>query len=126
MQHVVISVRLANCLIGPRRLYGGRRFLIVQVVHSSLTLVYVRGTNHPLLYPMSAGLIDAELDLSNGNVTFSSILQHFSLIYRADVWNSDVNRKPKIWYTKKKTIPNRYLVFLSQISWYFLGILSVF
>ena len=26
--------------------------------------------------------------------------------------------------TKKIPIPNRYLVFLSQISWYFLGILS--
>ena len=39
---------------------------------------------------------------------------------------SDVNLKPKIWYTKKIPIPNRYLVFLSQISWYFLGILSEF
>ena len=27
--------------------------------------------------------------------------------------------------TKKISIPNRYLVFMSQISWYFLGILSV-
>ena len=26
---------------------------------------------------------------------------------------SDVNRKPKIWYTNKIPIPNRYLVFLS-------------
>ena len=32
----------------------------------------------------------------------------------------------KIWYTKKIPIPNRYLVFLSQISWHFLGIVSVF
>ena len=39
---------------------------------------------------------------------------------------SDVNWKPKIWYTKKIPIPNRYLVFLSQFSWYFLGILSIF
>ena len=42
------------------------------------------------------------------------------------VCTSDVNRKQKIWYTKKIPIPNRYLVFLSQISRYFLGILSVF
>ena len=42
------------------------------------------------------------------------------------IGTSDVNRKPKIWYTKKIPIPNRYLVFLFQISWYFLGILSVF
>ena len=35
---------------------------------------------------------------------------------------SDVNRKPKIWYTKKIPLPNRYLVFLSQI----LGIFLVF
>ena len=39
---------------------------------------------------------------------------------------SDVNRKPKIWYTKKIPKPNRYLIFLSQISWYFLGIFLVF
>ena len=41
------------------------------------------------------------------------------------VYGNDVNRKPKIWYTKKIPIPNRYLVFMSQISYYFLGILSV-
>ena len=35
---------------------------------------------------------------------------------------SDANRHPKIWYTKKTPKPNRYLVFLSQIYWHFLGI----
>ena len=38
---------------------------------------------------------------------------------------SDANRYPKIWYTKKIPKPNRYLFFLSQIYWYFVGIKSV-
>ena len=44
----------------------------------------------------------------------------------ARLGSSDVNRKPNIWYTKKIPIPNRYLVFLSQISWYFLGVYRYF
>ena len=36
------------------------------------------------------------------------------------------NRYPDIWCTKKIPIPNQYVAFLSQISWYFLGILSIF
>ena len=43
-----------------------------------------------------------------------------SVPYKVSV--SDVNRKPKIWYTNTKSV----FGILSQISWYFLGILSVF
>ena len=58
--------------------------------------------------------------------TAIDIGMNVTIIVGVCVGSSDVNRKPKIWYTKKIPIPNRYLVFLSQISWYFLGILSVF
>ena len=51
-----------------------------------------------------------------------SDLTHFLAVAEGRAQISDVNRRPKIWYTKKKPIPIRYLVFLSQISGNFLGI----